>query len=204
MFNSIRGLAQGRVVAHQCHPGGYDLVCDDQRDHRYRATLLRKQTLPRCQYRRGASDHSDQIGRLLAKSRRRVNFESAFLQRARAEEVLKSDWTPISRSRFAARPNSGVRRYTEKFSRPELRTAWASVVDGGMRLEVSATIDGLERQLVTTLADEQDEALWVQVYVGSIAVQVPASLLRKVLDDAVGEVHSENWYDRNKPPGHDA
>ena len=80
----------------------------------------------------------------------------------------------------------------EKFSRPELRTDWASVVDGGMRLEVSATIDGLEHQLVTILADEQDEALWVQVYVGDIAVQIPAALLRKALDDAVGEVHSEN------------
>jgi hypothetical protein len=92
----------------------------------------------------------------------------------------------------------------EKFSRPELRTDWASVVDGGMRLEVSATIDGLEHQLVTILADEQDEALWVQVYVGDIAVQIPAALLRKALDDAVAEVHSENWYDRNRPPGRDA
>ncbi|MGO4775080.1 hypothetical protein AB4084_06105 [Lysobacter sp. 2RAB21] len=85
-----------------------------------------------------------------------------------------------------------------------MRTDWASVVVGGMRLEVSATIDGPEHQLVTILADEHDEALWVQVYVGDIAVQIPAALLRKALDDAVGEVHSENWYDRNEPPGRDA
>ena len=92
----------------------------------------------------------------------------------------------------------------EKFTRPELRTDWASLVDGGMRLEISATIDGLGHQLVTILADEQDESLWVQVYVGEVAVQIPAALLRQALDDAVGEVHSENWYDRNMAPGRDA
>ena len=92
----------------------------------------------------------------------------------------------------------------ENFTRPELRTVWASLVDGGMRLEISATIDGIGHQLITILADEQDESLWVQVYVGDTAVQIPASLLRKALDDAVGEVHSETWYDHNMPPGRDA
>ena len=92
----------------------------------------------------------------------------------------------------------------EKFTRPELRTDWASLVDGGMRLEISAIVDGLGHQLITILADEQDESLWVQVYVGDVAVQIPAKLLRQALDDAIGEVHSENWYDRNMPPGRHA
>lgn len=92
----------------------------------------------------------------------------------------------------------------EKFTRPELRTDWASLVDGGMRLEISATIDGLEHQLVSILADEQDESLWVQVHVGDVDVQIPANLLRQALDDAVGKVHSESWYDRNMPSGRDA
>ena len=88
--------------------------------------------------------------------------------------------------------------------RPELRSDWSSVVNGGMRLEISATIDGLGHQLVTILADEKDESLWVQVYAGGTAVQTPIGVLRDALDAAVGEVHSENWYDKHLPPGHEA
>ena len=89
----------------------------------------------------------------------------------------------------------------KKILRPELRSDWSSVVDGGMQLEISATINGLVHQLVTIIADEQDESLWVQVYVNDVAVQIPIETLREALYAAVGEVHSESWYDKNPPPG---
>lgn len=88
--------------------------------------------------------------------------------------------------------------------RPELRREWASVVDGGMQLEISATVDGREHLLVAVLADEQDESLWVQVHAGDTPVQIPLAVLREVLNAAVKEVHSESWYDKNLPPARDA
>ena len=88
--------------------------------------------------------------------------------------------------------------------RPKLRSDWSSVVGEGMQLEISATIDSLGHQLVTILADEKDESLWVQVYAGDTAVQIPIAILRDALDAAVGEVHSENWYDKHLPPAGEA
>ena len=87
----------------------------------------------------------------------------------------------------------------QNFIRPELRVDWAAVADGGMRLEISAQIDRVGHQLFTVLADEKDESLWVQIYVGDTAVQIPAALLRQVLDKAVDGVHSERCYGRNVP-----
>jgi len=92
----------------------------------------------------------------------------------------------------------------KKSIRPQIRQDWSSVVDGGMQLEISATVDGLGHQLLTILADEKDESLWVKVFAGDTPVQIPFALVLEALQAAVGEVHSETWHDKNLPPGRDA
>lgn len=86
----------------------------------------------------------------------------------------------------------------ENVLRPELRSDWFAAVGAGMRLEISATVNGFSHQLVTVLADERDESLWVQVYAGDTAVQIPIDVLQKALEAAVGKVRSENWYNKNQ------
>ena len=66
-------------------------------------------------------------------------------------------------------------------------------------MEISATINGLLHQLVTVVADDQDESLWAQVSSGGTEVQIPLAVLRDALDAAVGQVHSESWYDEQLP-----
>jgi hypothetical protein len=88
--------------------------------------------------------------------------------------------------------------------RPPLQRIWASPVGEGFQLELTATLKGLVHQVVTIVADEKDESLWAQIESGDYLVQIPASVLQDVLNDAVGQVHSEVWYDRQLPPESEA
>ena len=88
--------------------------------------------------------------------------------------------------------------------RPSLQRIWASPVGEGFQLELTATLNGLVHQVVTIVADKKDESIWVQIEAGDFLVEVPISVLRGVLDDAVGQVHSEVWYDREPPPESEA
>ena len=92
----------------------------------------------------------------------------------------------------------------KKIARPEPQVIWSSPVGDGFQLEISATIDGLLHQLVTIVADDQDESLWAQVSSGDTQVQIPLAVLRDALDAAVGQVHSETWYDKQLPSGSEA
>ena len=47
------------------------------------------------------------------------------------------------------------------------------------------------------VADEKDESLWVELEVGDSLVQVPIDAFKKLNESAVGEVHSEAWFQRN-------
>ena len=73
-----------------------------------------------------------------------------------------------------------------------------------MQLEISATVDDLGHQLLTIVADETDESLWIKVFAGDTPVQIPFAVVQEALQAAAGEVHSESWYDKNLPPGRDA
>jgi len=92
----------------------------------------------------------------------------------------------------------------KKIARPELQVTWISPVGEEFQLEISATINGLVHQIVTIVADEQDESLWAQVSSGDTQVQIPLAVLRDTLDAAVGQVHSEIWYDKQLPSGSEA
>ncbi|WAW88028.1 hypothetical protein LPY96_05980 [Xanthomonas citri pv. malvacearum] len=80
--------------------------------------------------------------------------------------------------------------------RPALSRLWSSEPDGGMSLQLSASIEGREHEVLTVLADPRDEALWVAVQAGSTRVQIPLAVLRKALDVAVEDVHSAEWFAR--------
>ncbi|WAW96321.1 hypothetical protein LGM68_05245 [Xanthomonas citri pv. malvacearum] len=80
--------------------------------------------------------------------------------------------------------------------RPALSRLWSSEPDGGMSLQLSASIEGREHEVLTVLADPRDEALWVAVQAGSTRVQIPLAVLRKALDVASEDVHSAEWFAR--------
>ncbi|WP_372387522.1 hypothetical protein [Xanthomonas axonopodis] len=80
--------------------------------------------------------------------------------------------------------------------RPALSRLWSSEADGGMSLQLSASIAGREHEVLTVLADPRDEALWVAVQAGSTRVQIPLEVLRKALDVAAEDVHSAEWFAR--------
>jgi hypothetical protein len=86
----------------------------------------------------------------------------------------------------------------------EPQVDWTSPVGGGLRLEVSTTLDGVVHPLVSVLARDEDESLWVQVEAGDKLVAFPAKLMQQLLSEAVGQVHSEAWHDRPGPAGQDA
>ncbi|AOY61921.1 hypothetical protein NY99_08040 [Xanthomonas phaseoli pv. phaseoli] len=80
--------------------------------------------------------------------------------------------------------------------RPALSRLWSSEPDGGMSLQLSASIEGREHEVLTVLADPRDEVLWVAVQAGSTRVQIPLAVLRKALDVAAEDVHSAEWFAR--------
>ncbi|MBV6844962.1 hypothetical protein KWH29_06310 [Xanthomonas campestris pv. paulliniae] len=80
--------------------------------------------------------------------------------------------------------------------RPALSRLWSPEPDGGMSLQLSASIAGREHEVLTVLADPRDEALWVAVQAGSTRVQIPLEALRKALDVAAEDVHSAEWFAR--------
>ena len=83
--------------------------------------------------------------------------------------------------------------------RPEIESLWCSVVDGGMQLELSTIIGNVRHPLLTVVAEDADESLWVEVYSGEVPVRIPLEAVRDALQAAVGQVHSETWYDKNLP-----
>ena len=85
-------------------------------------------------------------------------------------------------------------------SRPEIELQWLGTVDQGKQLEISATIDDVVHAIATIVADGDDESLWFEVYVNDQVVQIPINKVREALDMAIGEVHSEEWYEKNVYP----
>ncbi|MEA5123063.1 hypothetical protein [Xanthomonas floridensis] len=80
--------------------------------------------------------------------------------------------------------------------RPPLSRLWLPEPSGGMSLQLSASLDGGEHTLLTLSADAQDEAVWVTLQAGAVPVQIPLATLRQLLEVAVEEVHSAEWFAR--------
>ncbi|AMU97494.1 hypothetical protein [Xanthomonas citri] len=87
--------------------------------------------------------------------------------------------------------------------RPALSRLWSSEPDGGMSLQLSASIEGRQHEVMTVLGDPRDEALWVAVQAGSTRVQISLEVLRKALDVAAEDVHSAEWFARQNAAASD-
>jgi hypothetical protein len=81
--------------------------------------------------------------------------------------------------------------------RPEVRLQWVGTVDAGKQLELFADIAGIGHSLLTVVADDSDESLWLEFEAGQHLVQVPVARIVEMLEAAPGEVRSETWYEKN-------
>lgn len=81
--------------------------------------------------------------------------------------------------------------------RPTTELLWFGTVDDGKKLLLNANLDGKSYDLVTIVADDEDESLWFEIYVDEKIVQIPFHLVQKAIELAPGEVHSESWYEKN-------
>jgi len=84
---------------------------------------------------------------------------------------------------------------------PRVYFQWASVVDGGMTLELveadesgSVTEGGLNP--VATIVADGDETHWLEIYPEEGAVRIPLSELIRAIELAKDGVHGEGYYDR--------
>ena len=93
-----------------------------------------------------------------------------------------------------------VRLQIKAAVRPESKLQWFGTVDQGKQLEIAVDVNGVAHVLATVIADEQDESLWVEFYIGSDIIQIPITQVQRALSLAIGEVHSEAWYERNVYP----
>jgi hypothetical protein len=85
----------------------------------------------------------------------------------------------------------------KKVVRPRVELLWLSTVDQGRQLEVNSQIGTMSYPLATVVADEQDESLWLELYVDEMIIQIPVATVQEALTAAPGNVHSEAWYEAN-------
>ncbi|WP_372393125.1 hypothetical protein ACCQ05_05170 [Xanthomonas sp. NCPPB 3582] len=82
--------------------------------------------------------------------------------------------------------------------RPPLSRVWLPEPDGGMSLQLLADLESGEHTLLTLSADPQDEAVWVTLQAGAVPLQIPLATLRQLLEVAVEQVHSAEWFARQE------
>jgi len=88
----------------------------------------------------------------------------------------------------------------------KIKLQWFGSVDQGKQLELIAAdskgkeIEGYPNPLATIVADESTEDLLLELYFGEEAVQIPVEEIKMSFEAAVGEVHSEKWFERNVYP----
>ena len=80
--------------------------------------------------------------------------------------------------------------------RPKIEILHLSTVSDGRQLELNTRFDGMSHPLATIVAEDADESLWLEMYVGDQPVQIPLELVREALALAEEHVHSETWYEQ--------
>lgn len=86
---------------------------------------------------------------------------------------------------------------SRKVVRPEARLQWVGTVDAGRQLELFADIGDMVYPLLTVVADDTDESLWLEFKAEEHLVQIPVARILEMLEAAPGEVRSETWYVNN-------
>lgn len=84
--------------------------------------------------------------------------------------------------------------------RPKAELLWFGTVDEGKKLVINSVFDNVSWDLVTISADDQDESLWFEIEVDGKIIQIPLDQIKEAIDAALGEVHSESWYEKNVYP----
>ena len=88
----------------------------------------------------------------------------------------------------------------------KINLQWFGSVDQGKQLELIAAdskgkeAEGYPYPLATIIADDSTEELFLELNLGEEAVQIPVEEVKKAFLAAVGEVHSEKWYEKNVYP----
>lgn len=78
--------------------------------------------------------------------------------------------------------------------RPNIRVDWVGTVDQDRRLEISAEFNNTAYELLSVVADEIDESLWVEFFVEGKCLQIPFHVLADAVKISPEGVHSEAWY----------
>jgi hypothetical protein len=86
---------------------------------------------------------------------------------------------------------------TMKIIRPEAELLSFGTVDDGKKLLINSVIDGISNDLITITADDNDESLWFEIVVENNIVQIPFELVKRAIERAPDDVHSETWYEKN-------
>lgn len=78
----------------------------------------------------------------------------------------------------------------------KINAYWAALVGEGMQLELSCDIAGKRHIFGSFIADEADESLFLDLFIGGEVVRFPLDQLEALIAAAKKDVHSEAWYDR--------
>ena len=81
--------------------------------------------------------------------------------------------------------------------RPKAELLSFGTVDDGKKLLINTVINGKSNDIVTITADDSDESLWFEIVVEDKIVQLPLELVKRAIELAPEDVHSETWYEKN-------
>ena len=91
-----------------------------------------------------------------------------------------------------------------KVIKPAFNVDWVeqrmAPYEGGLTLQVSATLDSKGWELLTVVNDEEDESLWVEFYVEDYCVRLPYAVVKNAIDIAPTRVFSAAEFERRGRP----
>jgi len=79
-----------------------------------------------------------------------------------------------------------------KVIRPKTNCDWIDATNNGMHLVLSGEVEGLVQELIRIVADENDQSLWVQIYVNEAIIQIPYQIVKHMVEASIEGVHSES------------
>ncbi len=84
-----------------------------------------------------------------------------------------------------------------KIIKPKTEILFLGTQDQGKQLAINFSNSTTSYDVLTILADEGNESLWVELIVENKLVQIPIEVVEKAIELAKEEVHSESWYEKN-------
>jgi hypothetical protein len=84
-----------------------------------------------------------------------------------------------------------------KIIKPKTEILYLGTVDQGKQLAINFSDSTTSYDVLTILADDKDESLWIELEVGNSLVQIPIEIVERAIKLAREDVHSESWYEKN-------